>query len=73
LRERIFVGLEPAALAPVVAFAARPVLDRLDREHHAGLAHFGDMRMIRKLRGRLRHAARERLVAFDHLVLGEDR
>ena len=70
--ERVPVRAQAAPLAPVVALARRAVLHELDRHDHAGLPHLRDVRVVRERRKRVRHAARQRAVPRDHVLVAED-
>ncbi|RMU89864.1 hypothetical protein ALP20_05453, partial [Pseudomonas coronafaciens pv. coronafaciens] len=64
--------LHATPLLPRVSSFGGLVLNHLDRNGHAGLTHFRDMRMIHQVRRCRRHTLRQRLVVLDDVVLLED-
>ncbi len=68
----MLVDLQPATFLPGVGRTAGFVLNHLDGQRHAGLAHLGHMWMLGQVRGGAGHACGQRLVRLDDVVLGED-
>ena len=68
----MLVDAQATSLLPGVGGLAGLVLHHLDGQGHAGLAHFGHMRVLGQVRGGTGHARRQGLVALDHMVITED-
>ncbi len=64
--------LHATTFLPWVGGLGGLVLNHLDGNRHAGLAYFGHMGMIHKVRRSGCHALRQSLVVLDDVVLLED-
>ncbi|MCY1356155.1 hypothetical protein D9M69_425970 [compost metagenome] len=68
----VLEDLQAAAFLPGVGCLAGLVLDHFDGQHHAGLAHLGDMGVVDEVGGGGGHAHGQLAVGLDHPVLFED-
>ena len=64
--------LQATAFLPWIGLFAGLVLDHLDGQDHAGLAHFADVRVIHQVRRGGGHAPGQDLVVLDDVVFFED-